>query len=295
MLTYSKGSVGRSPAAMPNLQKKEKGAASTIQTKLTVGKPNDRYEREADQVADQVVKQTTGTGDKVQNQAKVALQTSLDPQVQRMNEEEEVQAKSNNNSQPVASAAVTAGIRSSEGSGSPLPGRVQTDMESGIGADFSKVRIHTDTRAQQMSADLNAQAFTVGNNVYFNKGKYNPESQSGKHLLAHELTHTVQQGAALQKQIQKQDNEEEVKPPKKVGPLLLDKKKSEDGLKKGAELTWPLEGSAITPGLEFMRDKEPGTLIPKIDPNEKDKLLKKGKIDQLMFFLRGEHDLLGGG
>ena len=44
-----------------------------------------------------------------------------------------------------------------------------------------------------------------------------------------------------------------------------------------------------------MRDKEPGTLIPKIDPNEKDKLLKKGKIDQLMFFLRGEHDLLGGG
>jgi hypothetical protein len=80
-------------------------------------------------------------------------------------------------------------------------------MESRIGADFGQVRIHNDSNAHQLSAKLNAQAFAVGNNVFFNQGKYNPESQSGKHLLAHELTHTVQQGASVRPMIQKQDEE----------------------------------------------------------------------------------------
>ena len=68
-------------------------------------------------------------------------------------------------------------------------------MESGFGVDFGNVNIHTDSRAVQMNKDLNAQAFTHGNDIYFNEGKYDTTSTSGKHLLAHELTHTVQQGA----------------------------------------------------------------------------------------------------
>jgi len=74
-------------------------------------------------------------------------------------------------------------------------------MESGFGADFSDVKIHTDTNAVQMSQELGAQAFTNGNDVYFNKGKYNPDSREGKHLLAHELTHTIQQTGAVQKSV----------------------------------------------------------------------------------------------
>jgi hypothetical protein len=66
-------------------------------------------------------------------------------------------------------------------------------MESRFGADFSNVKIHTGSYATQLSKDLNAQAFTVGNDVYFNEGKYQPESSEGKHLLAHELTHVIQQ------------------------------------------------------------------------------------------------------
>jgi hypothetical protein len=75
-------------------------------------------------------------------------------------------------------------------------------MESHFGIDFSNVKIHTGSEAVQMSRELNAQAFAVGNDIYFNEGKYNPNFDSGKHLLAHELTHTVQQSKNLQKKIQ---------------------------------------------------------------------------------------------
>ena len=66
-------------------------------------------------------------------------------------------------------------------------------MESRMGTDFSNVRIHTDSQSVALSSELNAQAFTVGHDVYFNSGKYSPESSDGKHLLAHELTHVIQQ------------------------------------------------------------------------------------------------------
>jgi hypothetical protein len=66
-------------------------------------------------------------------------------------------------------------------------------MESRFGSDFSSVKIHSDDSAAQISRELNAQAFTVGNDIYFNSGKYSPDSEHGKHLLAHELTHVVQQ------------------------------------------------------------------------------------------------------
>lgn len=89
-------------------------------------------------------------------------------------------------------------IHARTGSGNPLPGETQNFMESRIGADFSNVRVHTDTEATQISRDISAQAFTYGTDIYFASGKYDPGSDSGKHLLAHELAHTVQQGAARQ-------------------------------------------------------------------------------------------------
>jgi hypothetical protein len=67
-------------------------------------------------------------------------------------------------------------------------------MESAFGADFSGVRLHTDADAVQMNREVNAYAFTHGRDVYFNEGTFNPSSREGKHLLAHELTHTLQQG-----------------------------------------------------------------------------------------------------
>jgi hypothetical protein len=91
----------------------------------------------------------------------------------------------------------------------------QEQMEHGFGADFSQVRIHTDSQAVQMNRDIGARAFTHGKDIYFNQGTYNPSSASGQHLLAHELTHTLQQGAtsaAQPKAIQK-EGEDEIDPP----------------------------------------------------------------------------------
>jgi hypothetical protein len=81
-------------------------------------------------------------------------------------------------------------------------------MESAFGADFSGVRVHTGSEAVQMSQDLNAHAFTHGSDVYFNSGKYSPSTTEGGRLLAHELTHTVQQGGGISKNIQKFDSPE---------------------------------------------------------------------------------------
>jgi Domain of unknown function (DUF4157) len=86
-------------------------------------------------------------------------------------------------------------LRNSKGRGSPMAPTVQSEMEQHFGKDFSQVRVHTDSTAVQMNQDLRSRAFTNGKDIYFNAGEYEPASQSGRLLLAHELTHTVQQGA----------------------------------------------------------------------------------------------------
>ncbi|WP_439581599.1 eCIS core domain-containing protein [Dyadobacter bucti] len=100
-----------------------------------------------------------------------------------------------------APASVEQSISASKGKGAPLPGKLQSSMGSAMGADFSDVRIHHDHSSADMSNALNAQAFTHGKDIYFNRDKYNPASKDGQHLLAHELTHTIQQGASAQRKI----------------------------------------------------------------------------------------------
>ena len=77
--------------------------------------------------------------------------------------------------------------------GAPLQPDVRSDMESRFGQDFGDVRVHTDGAAHESAKSVNAQAYTVGSDVVFQRDKYDPESEAGKHMLAHELTHVVQQ------------------------------------------------------------------------------------------------------
>ena len=79
------------------------------------------------------------------------------------------------------------------GSGSPLDTDTRADMESRLGHDFSDVRVHTDSRAHDSATAVNAHAYTVGSNVVFQRDKYDPSSTEGRTMLAHELTHVVQQ------------------------------------------------------------------------------------------------------
>lgn len=77
--------------------------------------------------------------------------------------------------------------------GAPLPAELRTDMEGRFGHDFDDVRVHDDGAAHRSAASVNAQAYTVGSNIVFQSGKYDPGSDAGKHMIAHELTHVVQQ------------------------------------------------------------------------------------------------------
>jgi hypothetical protein len=79
------------------------------------------------------------------------------------------------------------------GSGSPLPGPVRGDMERRLGSDFGDVRVHTGAPAHESATSVGASAYTVGSDVVFQNGQYDPESDQGRHTLAHELTHVVQQ------------------------------------------------------------------------------------------------------
>ena len=106
------------------------------------------------------------------------------------------QAMSPNTDQMLdAHSGVETAIQRSLGQGQPLPTPVREPMENAFGFDFAQVRIHHDTEGDRLSRSLDARAFTTGSDVFFRQGNYEPESPSGKRLLAHELTHVVQQSS----------------------------------------------------------------------------------------------------
>ncbi|MDC8005362.1 DUF4157 domain-containing protein [Aureisphaera galaxeae] len=183
--------------------------AQTIKRKLAIGASNDVYEVEADRVADRVVgmgnsqvDSLTQTGSLVQRKCancnkeesiqKKPIAETITPMIQKKGE-----------GTGIASKALTQQIGQSKGGGHKMDQGTQSFMENRFGADFSQVNIHTGAEAIQMSRELSAKAFTVGNDIYFNEGQYSPESHSGKHLLAHELTHTIQQGGIGKNKIQR--------------------------------------------------------------------------------------------
>jgi len=170
-----------------------------IQPKLSINQPNDVYEQEADAMADKVMRMP----DSLVNDSLFFKPATLSVQrkcahcekeekVQQMPLISFIQKKEAGNNN-VAGDTISSQIQSTKGLGSPLSGTTKDFMESRFGTNFSNVNIHTCSYASQLSNQLNAKAFTIGNDIYFNEGKYQPESSDGKHLLAHELTHTVQQ------------------------------------------------------------------------------------------------------
>lgn len=187
---------------------------SVIQPKLTIGQPGDRYEREADAAANRVMQMGEGESIRMQpieEEEQIQMQcNSCDllermVQTQPMEEEEElIQPMSNaGNQSGVAPDGIHSLIDTTRGTGFQMDSRTLLDMGNKFGTDFSRVNLHTDGNAALLNQQMNAQAFTVGHDIYFNRGKYNPGSQSGRRLLAHELTHVIQQGGAVQPMIQK--------------------------------------------------------------------------------------------
>jgi hypothetical protein len=108
-------------------------------------------------------------------------------------EEQQVQPKGAQTATPSVTSSVAANIHAMNGGGSALPDTTRAFFEPRFGADFSSVRVHTDSRAAETAKSISARAFTVGQNIAFGTGQYTPESRQGRHVLAHELAHTIQQ------------------------------------------------------------------------------------------------------
>ncbi|WRH68002.1 MAG: DUF4157 domain-containing protein [Planktothrix sp. GU0601_MAG3] len=113
-------------------------------------------------------------------------------------EEEELQAKPQNKALGggAVSTDIETTIQSAKSGGSPLDAGLQSKMGKAMGADFSGVKVHTDSQSDKLNRSLSSRAFATGPNLFFKQGEYNPGSRSGQELIAHELTHVVQQGAS---------------------------------------------------------------------------------------------------
>ncbi len=192
---------------------------SGIRRKMTVNEPGDHFEKQADQVADRVVKQISQP--KPATPAPPAVQKKEDKKEDKQDKEQtppekELQRRpvfesdgdggdgdtlkrSGESAAPDVSPQTQQRIESRKGGGEPLPANTREQMEGAMGADLSAVRIHKDAEAADLSKQVQAQAFTHGNDIYFGQGKYDTQTSAGQHLLAHELTHTVQQGGGVKR------------------------------------------------------------------------------------------------
>lgn len=187
-------------------------ATSKIQPKLKIGEPNDKYEREADRVADQVMgmpdSSVNKTGSSTEIIQSLSQNSGVSNQVQRLcaecQEEELLQSKEATESN--TSTVQPSGIQDHlvAGKGQPLPRGVRAFFEPRFGMVFNEVRIHTDRHAHSLARSVNAKAFTLGKNIVFNRGEYQPESYQGKQLIAHELTHFAQQNNLTENVVQTQ-------------------------------------------------------------------------------------------
>jgi len=173
------------------------GKGLAIQRKLEIGAVNDPLEHEADRVADKVMRMPAAPfaqrkcadcekGDKRVQRKPLASQ--ITPYIRRKSSDVNSSLSSSNSSRIESPSA-----------GQPLSSDVRGYMEPRFNADFSNVRVHSDQESASLSNQLSARAFTYQNNIFFSRDQYQPGSSEGKRLLAHELTHTIQQGHAVQR------------------------------------------------------------------------------------------------
>ena len=161
--------------------------SEAIQAKLNVSSPNDKYEQEADRVAATVMGMRDVPREGVSTAASPPV---LQRKCTECEEEEELQRKPIPGSGPVGSDF------SHPAGGQPLPASEREFFQSRFGRDFSEVRVHADAQANKAARSISALAYTMGHDVVFGEGQYQPGTERGRTLMAHELAHVVQQGAA---------------------------------------------------------------------------------------------------
>ncbi|WP_292736123.1 DUF4157 domain-containing protein [Nostoc sp. JL31] len=235
-----------------------------IQAKLTIGQPGDKYEQEADETARQVVQRIHQQSNQQVQRETVTEEEELQTkpveniQHQELPEDEELQMKPMvqrvADGGMAASADVEAGIQSARGDGQSLAYSIREPMEQAFGADFSGVRVHTDSQADQLNQSIQAKAFTTAQDVFFRQGAYQPGSRGGQELLAHELTHVVQQGGGngIQPLLDKDANrpiEEAIQQKEVAQPKLLHEARSKPTAAQNLKLA-PSAASYFAPVIQ---------------------------------------------
>jgi Domain of unknown function (DUF4157) len=166
-----------------------------IQAQLEVSHPGDPAEREADQVAERMMS-TPAAAAQPPTQGPLTRPPAAVEQADRKSEQGHTPAGADLDAQngvlPHAQEAVSA---ASNSAGQPLPSPLQGRFEQTLGVDLSTVRVHTGSQSAEANKSISARAYTVGNDIHFNQGQYDPDSSAGQRLLAHEVVHTVQQGS----------------------------------------------------------------------------------------------------
>ena len=182
-------------------------ASRPRQGALRIGSPADPQEREADRIADQVMAAGPAASAPIRpdGDAQTVRRTlespySIEEGTLLPEEDEKAPIQAKANAGGAAGAPSTSAIAHVEGvlqrPGAPLTGETRAFMESRFGHDFSRVRVHSDGLAAEAARSVGARAFTRGESIVFDRGQYSPDSTDGRRLLAHELTHVVQQGRA---------------------------------------------------------------------------------------------------
>lgn len=166
-----------------------------VQAKLAVDRQGDKYEQEADTIAHKIMSDS----------GSVSIQRKC-AKCEEEEEEKQLQRKPGPGKTGITvSPSLSNKISLSKGLGQNMDNATRSFMTARFGFDFSSVKIHTDHEAVKMNRELNAKAFTVGNDIYFNHNHYEPRSAEGKHLLAHELVHTIQQSDGIRRKPMPED------------------------------------------------------------------------------------------
>lgn len=158
----------------------------SIHAKLEVSNPEDAHEQQADEVAHSFVHGDLGMGEDILSQPVSDVSRKGEGDAMTTSPEFDQQ------------------LQGSKGQGQTLDEGTKTELEQHTGKDLSGVNVHISSAADALSKSINAKAFAHGQDIYFKQGEYNPQSEEGKELLAHEVAHTVQQGSGVQMKIDRQ-------------------------------------------------------------------------------------------
>ena len=169
--------------------------STVVQAQLETTTPGDAYEQEADRTADMVMRKIDGASSSDAIPSKHCPTPTI--------------SCFGGTSMPISSE-MESQLQAMQGGGHAMPEGLRAQMEGSFGHDFSNVRLHTDSAAADMSSSINAKAFTHGNDIYFNQGQFQPNTPAGQHLIAHELTHTVQQGGKVAREESENKEDDEV-------------------------------------------------------------------------------------